>query len=218
MKNFGFVFLLAFLLLSITVDKLKDRFSRGKDSVSKRGEERDAVQVFANGAVPLVCAILYFITAAPVFIIGYCAALSEAFSDTVASGIGSFAKFAYDPFRMRKVEQGLSGGMSPIGTLASLFAPFLILLIAVAFGMLTWYGFVICALSAFFGALADSMIGSLLQAKFRCVVCGKITEKHIHCESKTVIIGGLKFFSNDLVNLISSAIAASIAIFVYSIL
>jgi uncharacterized protein (TIGR00297 family) len=218
MKNFGFVLLLAFLVLSIVIDKIKKHFGKKSDAISNRGDERDEIQVFANGIVPLLCAVLYFITGQFAFVIGYNAALAECFADTAASGIGSLAKSAFDPFKMKRVEQGLSGGMSLPGTLASIIAPFLFLLISVGFGILDFKLLIICAVAAFLGALADSMLGSLWQVKFKCKSCGAVTEKNIHCGQQTVIISGFKVITNDVVNIISSFIAALVSIALFLIL
>ena len=47
--------------------------------------------------------------------------------------------------------------------------------------------------------------------KYVCSVCGKSTEKKIHCEQKTNHVGGLKIISNDAVNIISNFLTAILA-------
>ena len=165
--------------------------------------------------IPLVCALCYLVTDNFIFVIGYCVSLAEAFSDTCASGFGSLSKSAFDPFKMRRVPVGLSGGMSIGGTIASLFAPILFLLIPFSMQILNFNEWIFCSLFAFVGALIDSCLGSLLQCKFECELCGKITEKNMHCEQKTKKISGVLFITNDAVNLVSAALSVVLAIVFY---
>ena len=71
----------------------------------------------------------------------------------------------------------------------------------------------ILTFSAFLGCMVDSILGSLVQRKNKCPVCGKITEKQIHCNSTTEHYSGVKAINNDMVNLICNAFAA-IAVYV----
>lgn len=212
--NFGFVLLLAFLLSSVAIDKVKKR-RREKDEISKRGENRDWVQVLANGLIPALLAVLYFVSGHRVFVIAYSATLAECFADTAASGIGSLSGKPYDPFRRKRVDVGLSGGMTVIGTAASLISPALLLLISLAFGALDFKWWLIVSLCAFAGAVLDSALGSLAQAKYRCEVCSLVTEKEAHCERPALLISGARFMTNDAVNIISVAFSAILSVVIY---
>ncbi len=216
--NFGFVMLLSFLLLSTAIDKLKKRKKSKGSEIEKRGEERDFVQVFANGLVPIVFALLYLFSNEFIFVIAYVASLAECFADTVASGVGVFAKSAYDPFRRRKVEIGLSGGMSLLGTLASFVAPVVFLLIARLFGVIDLKWWMILSASAFLGAVFDSFLGSVFQAKYRCSICSSVTEKEEHCDEKTTLISGFNIVTNDLVNLLSVIFTALVSMAIYALI
>ena len=123
MANFGFVILLSFFIGGVIVDKIKKHYKKSRQSanneVEKRGDQRDHVQVFANGIVGLVCAVLYAITGNKVFVIAYLASFAEALADTVASGIGVLSGRAFDVFRMKKCPAGISGGLSLLGTFSS---------------------------------------------------------------------------------------------------
>lgn len=216
--NFGFVLLLSFLLLSVAVDKIKKKIKIKKDDVTKKTGARDSFQVVANGLIPALLAFSYFVTGAPLFIVAYCASLAECFADTVASGFGMLSKKAFDPFRMKRVDVGISGGMSIIGTASSLVAAFAFSAIPFAFGMRSVKLWFICSLSAFIGAVTDSMLGSLLQAKHRCTECQAITEKDMHCERKTELISGVEWINNDVVNLTSCILASLLSILIYSLI
>ena len=212
--NFGFLVLASFLFGSVVIDKIK-KLRKKEDSITKKGDCRDAVQVIANGLVPMLMAIFYSITLNPAFIVAYVAALAEAFADTAASGLGVYPDNVYDVFKMRKTKQGLSGGMSVIGTLASLIAPFAIAAIALAFSAIDYKIMLVVSLAAFVGVLFDSFLGSILQVKYKCRVCGEITEREVHCGKLSEKHSGFTFFDNDVVNLLSGAFAAALGALLY---
>lgn len=216
LANFGFVLLISFLVVSVAIDKVK-KHRQKEDSITKKGDCRDGVQVIANGLIPMMMALLYSGTGNPAFIVGYIAALAEATADTAASGIGVYAKGAFDLFRMKKTVHGLSGGMSVIGTVASLFAAAIISAIALAFGVINFELFVVISLCAFLGAIFDSFLGSILQVKYKCRVCGSPTEREMHCNQRTEKYSGFEFFDNDVVNLLSGAFAAILGAVIFSI-
>ena len=208
--NGGFVLLLTFLVGSVLVDKIKKKKIK-KDEITKRGECRDVIQVFANGIIPMFFALFFAVSRNPVFLAGYVAALSEAFSDTAASGFGVFSKKTFDLFKWRKAERGMSGGVSKIGTLSAFFAAFVIPTLALLFKMINWQLFLIASFAAFLGVFFDSFLGSLFQVKYRCPKCKKLTEREWHCKKRCEKVSGFEFFDNDVVNLFSGAFAAIFA-------
>lgn len=219
LKNFGFAVLTAFFAGSVVIDKIKKRrknTEQNKDyDIEKRGECRDVVQVFANGAVALVAAICYLITQNRLFIVAFVSSLAEAFADTTASGVGIFSKKTYDLFRGKRCDRGISGGVSLIGTFSSLIASFLIALVAFAFSKITVTELLIITAAGFFGCLFDSMLGSLVQVKYKCGVCGKITEREEHCGVRAQRYRGLLFIDNDVVNLLGTIFAAAFSVIIY---
>lgn len=218
LRSFGFCILLAFFMGGIAVDKIKKKAQKPKqnlEGIEKRGSCRDHIQVFANALVASVCAALYYFLEDRVFVVAFVASLAEALADTAASGIGALSGRAYDIFRRRPCAVGLSGGMSLFGTLASAVAALIIGLIALAFGEINPAECSIITLAAVLGAFLDSMLGSLLQVKYRCTVCGSLVEKEQHCGRPAVRHSGISFVNNDLVNLISTLLAAVIAAMLY---
>ena len=213
--NFGFVTLGIFFVGAIIVDKIKKHNKHhGRNDIDFKGDCRDAMQVLANGIPAAIAALGFLISGKVLFIIPFVASIAEAFADTCASGIGVFAKKTFDPFRMKKCEKGLSGGMSLVGTFASIAASFII-----AFSALLWqfegygiYEALIAALAGVLGAIFDSFMGSILQAKYRCAACGKVTEREEHCGICTTLTSGFAVIDNDIVNLISCAFAAALAL------
>ena len=205
--NFGFILLLTFLLLGAFSDKFKKKIGQKKQN----SENRNWKQVLANSSVATLLAVAYFITKNNVFAILFATALAEALSDTFSSSFGSLAPHAYDITRMKKIKKGLSGGVSLIGTLFGLLGAGIIALVTLAFGVADAKLFLIIFVSAFFGMLFDSVLGSLLQVKYKCPVCGEITEKRLHCNTETAHNCGVKCVSNNLVNLLSTAFSAALA-------
>ena len=208
--NFGFVLLCVFLFGSVLIDKIKKR-KKADDGITKKGDCRDGIQVIANGLVPMVMALLYSATSHHAFLVGYVAALSEAFADTAASGLGVFSKKVFDLFRFKPTRAGLSGGMTVIGTVASLGGAVIVSFVAFAFGVIDIYSTLISAGAAFLGAIFDSFLGSLLQIKYRCPKCNEITERDIHCDIRGEKYSGFAFFDNDVVNLLSGVFSAALA-------
>ena len=214
LSNFGFVLLLAFLFLSIIIDKIKG-FAKKEDTVTKKGECRDAVQVMANGLIPMILAVIFFCHNHIVFLVAYVAVLAEAFADTAASGFGVFSKGTYDLFKMRKCQRGISGGMSVVGTVSALLAAFLFSTLVLPFGFDDVSFLLIAPISAFLGVVFDSFLGSLLQVKYKCNVCDSLTERELHCGVKTTRTSGIKFVDNDVVNITSGLFTAIISIVLF---
>ena len=214
--NFGFLLICIFFGGSVVIDKFKKRYkekhSESGEVAEKRGECRDIVQVAANGFVALLAALLYMQSLSHILVIVFCTAIAEAFADTTASGVGVFSGNVYDPFRMRRCEKGESGGMSPLGTLSSLVASFIIALTAYLFGRISPLELIIVTLSGFLGAVFDSMLGSLLQVKYRCPVCKRTVEVEEHCGTATERISGISAVNNDTVNFLSTVFSSLVAI------
>ncbi|MBR7117452.1 MAG: DUF92 domain-containing protein [Clostridia bacterium] len=214
--NIGFTLLFSFFALGIIFDKIKNISKKMSGEIeeekSAKGECRDHFQVLANGLIPALCALLFAISKDYVFMVGYVAALAEALSDTAASAIGASSDKTFDLFKFRKCERGMSGGMSVIGTLASALGAALIGSIAIMMGVLDLKLTTIAVGSAFLGAVFDSFLGSVFQVKYRCSVCGKLTERTEHCKAPTQHLSGLKLVDNDVVNLLSGLFAAGLAI------
>ncbi len=210
--NNGFLILCMFFLLGIACDAFKKHQKQDilHDKEAK-GSRRDAVQVAANAAPAAVMAVLYAATGQVAFVAAFVASMAEALGDTAASGIGVLSRRAYDLFHARPCERGMSGGVSLLGTTAALLGCVAVSFVGCAlFAWPLWQGCVIAAI-AFVGTFLDSMLGSLCQLRYRCEVCGRQTERRVHCDTQTVRIGGRRPFTNDVVNACSTAFSAVVA-------
>ena len=211
--NKGFVILCTFFVGSIITDKIKKQHKIKSRNEKAERECRGYMQVLVNGMIAFLSSVSFIITENQIFVIPFVTSLGEAFADTVASGIGALSKRTYDPFRRQKCENGLSGGMSLIGTLSSFIAALIISVIAYCIGF-NGFGFaelLIVTICAFLGGIFDSFLGSLFQIKYRCAKCGKITEREEHCDTQTVRYSGFAFIDNDIVNLLSCTFSAVLA-------
>ena len=106
----------------------------------------------------------------------------------------------------------MSGGMSLLGTVAAAFGASLMMLFGYSRLGGSWLLLLIGGISAFAGCIFDSFLGSLVQEKYRCAVCGKLTEKDSHCGKPAAHVRGLRGIDNDTVNFCSSLFAAVLAI------
>ena len=216
--NIGFIILMVFFLGGIITDKIKNKHKNKGRKKKKHIESRNHIQVLVNGFVAMLSAIFYIITKSDLCAIAFTASLAEALADTSASGIGVICGRAYDLFRRRSCKPGISGGMSVLGTATSAISAVVVSLIAFAFDFIDPFGVLIVSISAFLGAIFDSMLGSLLQVKYRCPVCGEITESAEHCNTSTSRCSGLAFVTNNAVNLFATIFSGVIAIVLYCLI
>jgi uncharacterized membrane protein len=71
---------------------------------------------------------------------------------------------------------------------------------------------IIISLAGFSGSVFDSFLGSLIQAKYKCSVCGKTVEESIHCGKSAKKTSGISFVDNNVVNFLSTAFSSALAI------
>lgn len=176
--------------------KLEEKFSKG--------HERDAGQVFGNGGIATLFAALHFFYPNEVWVwAAFAASLAAVNADTWATELGVLNP---NPPRMitnltKVVEKGTSGGISLVGTLASLAGSALIAFLA---SLLTgnWSLFLVVSIAGLAGSLFDSFLGGTVQAMYYCPTDKKETEKHpLHtCGTETVHLRGWTWLDNDLVN------------------
>jgi uncharacterized protein (TIGR00297 family) len=172
-------------------------------AIVEKGDERDAWQVLANGGVFAAAALACFLwpsgSAAAMAAAG--GALAAACADTWSTEIGTLS---LSPPRSiitgRVVPPGTSGGVSKLGY-AGMIAGAIV--IGITSRILGWPGTIAVAtvFGGIVGALADSFIGALWQARRRCPKCDAFTERAVHdCGTGTVAAGGLPWLDNDGVN------------------
>ena len=124
-------------------------------------------------------------------------------ADTWGTEIGLLAKGSpRSIITLKKTETGTSGAVSFVGLAGGAIGALLIAISGTFWmtaGMIPTLVIMVVA-SGVAGSLIDSVFGATVQAKYRCEVCGKITERTIHCGSQAQLIGGLRWVDNDAVN------------------
>lgn len=189
------------------------RRRRGKTHQA-RGEQRDAIQVLANGGIPVAAAMTGVLLANPTpWTIASLAAIAGAAADTWATETGRFS--SHQPRLIttgRTVPAGTSGAVSPLGSAGSL-AGALVIGFTAAAGY--WAGLRVSGLGPIAiaaaviiggcaGSVGDSVLGATVQETRRCPKCNEMTELHQHvCGSQTVHTQGWRWVNNDTVNLAS---------------
>ena len=180
--------------------------------INRKTGRRDIVQVLANALAAVIALVLGYIFHRPEGLVIYYSALTECLADSLASDVGVLSKKdPVDICRMKRIKRGLSGGVSLLGTVSALLGCLAMALISLIFFGFDLKYFIAVLVIPMIGILVDSLLGSLVQAKYQCVKCGKFTEKAAHCGDPTAHCGGLKFINNDTVNILSNFSAAILA-------
>ena len=202
--------LIVMYLIVFAVDVVLGRkIEHATKEIHGKGGMRSVRQVLANGAAGCVCVFLYKMTGEYAFLIAYYASIFEVMADSIASDVGVLSKQPpRDICSWKVVSRGISGGVSVLGLAASGIACVAGGLIAGILLNCSIKYIVIVILAPYFGMLADSVMGSLMQVKYICRVCGIRTEMPEHCGEKTKVAGGFRKISNSMVNFICTVIAA----------
>lgn len=172
-------------------------------SMNKEYGVRNERQLIANALMIVVSIATYGITKNEIFIITFFATIAETIGDSVASEIGVLSRS--DPFDIctfKKVPRGVSGGISILGTIASVCVCLYTGLLYCCMYEMKFYHFCVIVISSLLGIMLDSVLGSKMQAQYRCAICGKVTEKERHCGQATTLEKGFRTLDNTRVNLI----------------
>ncbi len=218
------VLLLAFFLSSSGLSRAFATRKRTLSEKFSKGSRRDAAQVLANGGLAGAFVLAHLLRPEAVWPwLGFAGALAAVNADTWATELGVLSRARPVLISSGKpVEKGTSGGVTPLGTLATLGGA--ALLGALAGALSPAEGAWILGSAATFGgvcgSLLDSLLGATRQAIFYCPHCEKETEHHpLHtCGTPTRLRRGLPWLNNDLVNLAASLTGAAVAVFLWSIM
>lgn len=170
-----------------------------KNKSENAGTARGINQIIANGAVIFILSVIQTAIADDIEIL-YLISVSIAFADTAGSEIGSrYGRKTWDIKNLRPINAGVSGGISWMGSMSTLFA-------AAAVGSFSGSTseFFVILIAGITGSLADSLIGSFFQIKY-------LTPAGEQTDFKTArVASGLPWMTNDMVNFLSNAVVTSL--------
>ncbi len=215
----GTIFLMTLLVFFLTSSFLTKRGKTVKEPIERELHEnpgaRNIRQVLATSGAAVFFAILYYFTKTEIAIVGFFSAFAASNADTWASEWGVLSeKMPFSIVTFKPVERGLSGGITVLGLAASVLGSLLIAVLyflarlsIVSIPRALMYGGIVLV-SGFFGSIIDSILGATLQAKYLSTHTGKVTEKPVSDGKANLRVNGLAFVTNNMVNFISSSLAA----------
>jgi uncharacterized protein (TIGR00297 family) len=202
--------LIAFFVASSLLSRVRaaDRAARTDDIVAK-GDERDAVQVLANGGVFGLAALGFVLWPGAAWLAAGAGAIAAATADTWSTEIGTLSpRPPRSILTLQPVPAGTSGGVTLLGFFGAALGAGFIELVALA---LRWPATIAAASLAagIAGAVADSVLGAAVQERRWCDACGKATERRMHgCGAATRRTGGIAGLDNDVVNVLCTMAGA----------
>lgn len=213
--------LLTFFISSSALSKM---FSQRKKSLRgkfAKDQQRDWGQVLANDGLGTILALMLVVAAEQTWLwAAYAGAMATVNADTWATELGVLSKKSPRLITTGKmVDPGTSGGISWLGTLATLGGA--VLIGAVGAAPLPRGGILPLILAASLGgvcgSLFDSWLGATVQAIYHCPSCQKETERHpVHsCGVPTGHLRGWRWLDNDMVNFLASVVGALVALGVW---
>jgi len=220
LSGFSALSMYLFFLVSAAFLGAFSKKVKGVSDVVKKGGKRDAMQVWANGLMPLVGLVAYFFTDSRVFLIAFSAALAESTADTYASDIGvTSTETPVSIVTLSPMKRGMSGGVTVLGTLSGLLGAFLIALLfhSLFDGQIRETLFVTIVGTS--GMLFDSVLGATVQAMFYDERKDAFTEKDKDDDGNGLkLVRGIRKFDNDAVNFSSNVLSFVFALALYGLL
>jgi uncharacterized protein (TIGR00297 family) len=207
--------LVLYFVTSVVLSRLgRDTKACRTAPVVAKGGARDATQVLANGGLFALLALLSTVLTpahASTVALASLGALAAAAADTWATEVGTLLGGTPRSLRtLGPVPPGTSGGMSVPGTLAMLAGASFV---AVAAQRLSIRNAVLAiTVGGVAGALADTVLGELVQERRWCAHCERETERRVHdCGHTTTRRRGLSWLDNDAVNFAATVAGALVA-------
>ncbi len=173
---------------------------------------RNAGQVLANGGIGWAVLLMHIVFPDPLWFAGFSSAFAAATADTWGTEIGRLSKGkTRSVVSWKVVERGVSGGISWQGTLGGMLG-------AGAIAVLAYYGsdfisereVMMIAGAGVMGSLIDSILGATLQVRYQHVSSGHISEEKVLNDAKYKPVKGIPWMTNDIVNLLCTAVGASL--------
>ncbi len=220
------VMLVAFFVSSSVLSFYHARDKQELAEKFAKGHRRDLGQALANGGVAALLALLSKLFPLPgggregIWFVACAGAMAAVNADTWATELGVLSPRSPRLITTgRRVEVGASGGITWLGTVASLGGALFIGLLGGLGALVLRQGWdaagallLAAAVGGLAGSLGDSLLGASVQAIYWCDACEKETERKVHrCGTETRLLRGWRWLGNDMVNFIASAVGALVA-------
>jgi uncharacterized protein (TIGR00297 family) len=221
------VLLIAFFISSSALSFYRSHDKEGLAEKFAKGHQRDLGQALANGGMAALLAVLSKSLSllgkgqgGVLWFVAGAGAMAAVNADTWATELGVLSS---RPPRLittgHQVEVGTSGGVTWLGTAASLGGALFIGLLGGGGALSTRQGWasagvllLAATVGGLVGSLFDSLLGATVQAIYWCHTCQKETERKIHrCGTETRLQRGWLWLGNDTVNFFASAVGALVA-------
>lgn len=221
LRTEGFLLFMFFYVSSNIAGRIRKARTASSREIEQKSGARDHLQVLANGLMAALAAVYWYYSASVTALVMFGAAVAEALSDTLAGEIGrlSYTKPVSIVTR-RPVENGVSGGVTALGTFAGFCSSACVAILWSAFFRTdnsTIQAIFIC-LGGFAGCIADSLLGGFVQAVYTDKE-GRYTEKAFDAEGNAnALVRGLPWMDNDMVNFISNTFAVVLSTALYLVI
>jgi uncharacterized protein (TIGR00297 family) len=206
---------LTFFILSSLLSKAGKKRKKQFENIFEKTSTRDWGQVTANGGIAGMIMLAQYILPEINFFPAYLGTIAAVTADTWGTEIGVWVRGkTVLPSHFKIVEPGTNGGVSLAGFIGGIIGASLV--VVSAFPWVTTNRIIFVAVIAgVAGSLLDSMLGGTIQSIYMCTICGKHTERKLHCNSATVFVKGIRWMTNDTVNWICALTGAFIAWVLY---
>lgn len=220
--------LIAFFVSSSLLSRYKRRLKEQRTGERfAKGGQRDLGQALANGGVGSGLAVAYALLGMPVALLAmFCGVMATVTADTWATELGTLSRGQPRLITNgRRVPTGTSGGITLVGTLATLAGaaligvvlPLCIRIEQQVTGLVQpggWWLVLAGVLGGLLGSLVDSWLGATLQVQYRAAD-GSETERAYAADGTAhERLRGVGWLSNDAVNLVSSLAGGLVALVV----
>jgi uncharacterized protein (TIGR00297 family) len=160
----GLLLLLVFFVLSVLATSHKKALKFKLNPQSDQSGGRTAAQVFANGGVAAICALMGIADSErlPIYLAMLASSLASALADTLSSELGIvYGRRYYNAITFKKDSNGLDGVISLEGTVIGAIGAFLVGISFAGFSVTA----VLIGLAGVIGNFADSVLGATLERK-----------------------------------------------------
>ncbi len=200
--------ILVFFVFSSLLSKIKRISIKTSEKHLNKFSPRNHLQVFANGGLGGILVIINYFFPSQLFYICFVSSIAAVCADTWSTEIGTIkGTKTVDILSFKVVERGNSGGISLAGTLAGVVGAAIIALSSIFWlNVKNFYYIIFIIFAGIIGNFSVSILGSSMQAKYKCNVCSEIVEKSFHCSKSAVLIKGFKWMNNDTVNFATAVI------------